>query len=111
MPQWRGGRTFQRYVAGVGSMFPAASIALTFSVCRPGRTVNVAGEPQRLKTLRSSLQLKVDPGSVEANLNFATRLVPTFGGFFKSDVPGATVSGGRHVTVTATVALEPPLSV
>ena len=67
-------RTLNFFTAGVGSVLPAASIARTLKTCLPGFSpLYFFGERQVLNGLRSSLHWKVEPASVEVNLNFAVR--------------------------------------
>ena len=68
-------RTLNRFTAGVGSTLPAGSIARTLKTCLPGfRRVSFFGDRHPLNGLRSSLHWKVDPASLETNLNLTVRL-------------------------------------
>jgi hypothetical protein len=55
-------------VAGVGSVFPAGSVARTANVCGPSESpVRLLGEPHEAQAPLSSRHSKVDPLSVEMN--------------------------------------------
>ena len=66
-------------VAGVLSRLPAASIARTSKTCLPGfRRLYFFGERQGLNGFLSSLHWKVEPASLETNLNVAVRPLTFF---------------------------------
>ena len=82
-------------LAGVGSMFPAASIAFTWNVCDPApRLRYVMGDEQLAKAPASSVHWNVEPLSVEVKLKLAVVLVVAPEGPLVIVVSGGVVSGG-----------------
>src|SRR2546426_8186346 len=85
--------TVQVYVAGVGSVLPAGSVARTWKVWLPelsamyvfGLVHEAKGEPSRVHS-------NVLPASVEVNVNSPTWLLDSAGGFVVIVVSGAVVS-------------------
>jgi hypothetical protein len=67
--------TFHFAVAGVGSTFPAASIARIWMRCFPSLTLNFELAGQLLNFSSSRAHSKVEPGSLEETENLALRLV------------------------------------
>ena len=67
-------------VDGVGSVFPAVSVERTSAVWRPSvRPVNVFGLVQPLHAPPSIRHSKVEPGSLETNVNVAAVLLGSAG--------------------------------
>ncbi len=65
--------TVRTRVAGLGSVFPASSVARTAKVCSPSSSfVYACGEEHFCQGPPSSRQLKVECGSLEANPNEAS---------------------------------------
>jgi hypothetical protein len=63
----------QAWVAGVASVFPAKSVALTSKVCEPAASpVYALGEVQEAKAPASSLHSKVEPASEELKEKLAS---------------------------------------
>jgi hypothetical protein len=61
--------------AGVGSLLPAASVAVTWNVCDPGsRLLNDCGEPQS-SISTSSMKQMYEAGSLEEKVNVAESLL------------------------------------
>ncbi len=59
-------------LAGVGSTLPATSTARTLKTCLPGFSfLYVFGDLHRLNDFLSSLHSKLEPFSLEENLNLA----------------------------------------
>src|SRR4029077_21121225 len=59
-----GACTVQLWLAGLGSVLPVASVALTEKVCSPPvRAAKETGEEHELQSAASSLQEKVESGS------------------------------------------------
>ena len=66
-------------MAAVASLFPDASLAATSKRCFSAFTFFVNGEVHA-EVLRSSVQVKLDPASVDVNSNLALRFVVFFFG-------------------------------
>src|SRR5688500_13171009 len=67
-----GASTVQLYPAGVASVLPAASVALTWKVWPPSaRPVRLTGDVQAAKLAPSSLHSKVAPASSAVKVNVA----------------------------------------
>ena len=88
------GLTFQSTDAGVGSTFPAASMARTWKLCLPLPTLVVSGEVQGSKLAASRLHSKPATAlaSVPVNSNVAVLLLLLEGGPFVICVSGGFVS-------------------
>src|SRR5205085_671325 len=85
-----------RYTAGVGSTFPAASIARTLNVCAPEPCTSTAsGDVHAPYVALPNAHWNVEPASVEANENTTTSFATTFPGL------AIAVSGGVLSTVHA----------
>jgi hypothetical protein len=85
--------TVQVWVAGLASVFPAASFALTSKVCEPSeRSLNVLGASQAAKVAPSRLHSKVESFSVEENSKVAEALFTLPEGPSLMVVSGAVVS-------------------
>src|SRR5437763_1777230 len=79
--------------AGVGSAFPARSMALTRNVCDPNDSFgNVCGDVQLLNAWPSTEHLRVDCDSEDLNLNVGVRSWVFPDGPEMIVVLGATVS-------------------
>src|SRR5438034_3088863 len=86
--------TLQLALAGVGSVFPAESVALTAKVCAPcASPVYVVGEVQATYAALSRLHANVDPASFEENENVADVDATVPVGPETIDVSGGVVSG------------------
>lgn len=85
--------TVQRWLAGVASRLPAASIARTEKVCRLRRSrAYLFGDAQRAKRPASSLHSNAEAASLAANLNVAVDAVVFDAGREPSVVCGAVAS-------------------
>src|SRR5438270_1524290 len=90
----------QLAVAGVGSTFPAVSVAFTWNVCEPAfRLRYVIGDAQLANAAASSAHWNVEPLSVEVKLKVAVELVVAPEGALVIVVSGGVVSGGPAVRV------------
>jgi hypothetical protein len=87
-----GACTVQVELAGVESVFPAASLAWTWNWCWPAATVYEAGDVQGEKPARSSEHSKLEPVSLEVKVKVALVLVVVGGGPDAMVVCGAVVS-------------------
>jgi hypothetical protein len=109
-----GTATVQVLVAGVASVLVAASVACTEKVwlvlLRP---VYEAGESHGANAPASSLQAKVEPGSLELNVNDASAVATVPVGPLRIVVSGGVVSGTftDHVLVAAEPSVLPAGSV
>ena len=66
--------TVKLRVAGVGSVFPALSLAFTLKTCLPNGSLAVVwGDVQAWKRDPSSEHLKVEPASEDLNVNVGVR--------------------------------------
>jgi hypothetical protein len=86
------GCTVHEWVAGLGSTFPAVSVARTANVCAPATTVYCAGDEQAANAAPSSEHANVASVSVAVNVKLALPLVVVAGGPDAIAVSGATVS-------------------
>ncbi len=86
--------TFQLSLAGVGSTFPATSLARTSKLCLPFFTFSVSGEVHAWKGPSSSLHSNVEPASVEVNSKVAVFFFVLSLGCFVIWVSGGVVSPG-----------------
>jgi hypothetical protein len=90
--------------AGVPSVLPAASVALTWKVCEPWARLEYAwGLVQLVKVVVSSAHWKLEPVSLEVKLKLAEVEVLGFAGEELIDVSGGVVST-LTVKLRATVA-------
>jgi hypothetical protein len=64
--------TVHEWLAGVASVFPAASVARTSNECEPTPTVYDAGEVHAAKAAPSSEQAKLEPVWLDVNSNVAS---------------------------------------
>ena len=83
--------------AGVGSVLPAASVALTWKVCVPFFSERDLGELQGANVPLSTLQAKLEPASVLWNSTLTSALfflVVTVLGALVITVSGGVVSDG-----------------
>jgi hypothetical protein len=84
--------------AGVGSVLPALSVALTSNVCGPSaRVAALKGELQAANAAASTRHSKVPSGSVEAKLKEGAFLPVGPAGPSAMVVSGGVVSGGNAV--------------
>ena len=88
--------TVQLNIAGDASIFPAASLALTWKVCRPSdKFPKLVGRTQAAKLPSSSLHsnwIASAPLSARMKSNTAELLMLGFDGLFMITVSGAVVS-------------------
>ena len=102
--------TVQLRVAGVGSVFPAASVARTSKTCAPSESsVYVAGEEQPAKVPAPSRHSNVEPVSLEVKLKAAEVEFVGSAGAEPIVVFGAVVST-VHVSVAGEASALPAWS-
>ena len=81
------------YVAGVGSVFPTASVARTWKVCEPAaRLLKLRGLVQAANAAPSSEHWKVEPASFDVKLKHEVLVFVGFGGVAVMVVSGAVRS-------------------
>ncbi len=97
-------------VAGVGSGLPAASLAVTISVCEPSLSaVYCSGDRHGVAAAPSSLHMNVEPASLDENVNVALALLvgadgpATIVGIGRRGVDGPASGRGRRVGVAGRV--------
>jgi hypothetical protein len=96
--------TAQVYVAGVPSVFPAASVARTSNVwLPPASAASVSGEAQDEKLSPSTRHSNVEPVSLELKPNVGVVSLDGSGGVVSIVVLGAVLSTRRFVTTLADV--------
>jgi hypothetical protein len=97
-PQFGGAWIVQEWVAGVASVFPAASLARTLNWCVPTASpVRSRGDVHAANGALSSEHSKVEPDSLEENVKLALVLVVVAAGPEPIVVSGAVVSGGGWI--------------
>ncbi len=88
-------------LAGVASVLPAVSVARTWKVCEPlTRSLYCLGEVQAAKAALSKLQVKVEPVSLDENVNVAELLLTVPEG------PEAIIVSGAVRSTSTVRALE-----
>jgi hypothetical protein len=81
--------------AGVGSVLPTTSVARTSKLCLPWESFEwVFGELQAAQAPESRRHSKLEPASLELNLNFGERFLVRPEGPEVIVVSGASTSGG-----------------
>ena len=93
--------TVQLRLAGVASVLPALSVALTWKVLGPSaRPLYACGDVHAAKGPPFKLHSNVEPDSLEENVRFAEELETIPDGPLTMDVSGAVVSPGETVTTS-----------
>src|SRR5262249_13222657 len=102
--------TVHERVAGVGSLLPAASVAVTVKGCAPAaRPVSCLGDVHDVGAALSSWHVNVDPVSVEVKLNDAVDAFVSPVGPAVIDVSGGVVSVPHEPGVGPSIRDRPPL--
>src|SRR5213080_3254380 len=92
------------WLAGVASLFPAASVARTSKVWLPSASAAVVcGLVQGLQLPPSTRHANVEPVSVELNANVGVELFDGFAGPESTAVSGGVLSTRRFETVSVAV--------